>query len=584
MTDSDGMAGAAGRIAAAEAQPWLSYYGDVPATLSYPPGSLSDVIEKSIQSHSDKTAFNFLGTRVSYRDLGQAIDRAAAGLAALGMRTGDSLLVSMPTSPQGIVMFYAALKLGGTATMVHPLSTPAEIAFYLNDSRSRFAVTLDAFYGKFAEVRANTPLKSLILARIPDYLSALKRIGFWLKLGRKIPKVPPDAPIIWWSDFMRPEGREPAAAVKVSEDALAVVLYSGGTTGRPKGVMLSHRNIITEGLAVVAWGRVTKRDTVLAALPIFHGFGLGALVNAPLMIGASVTLVPVFTPKAVASAIKSTRPTILAGVPTLFEALTRNRVLRRADLSGVRAAFSGGDTLPPPVKEQFETFVSERGGGVKLLEGYGLTEAVTAVIATPMEHYRKGSIGIPLPDILGKICAPGTEDELPPGEVGEICLSGPATMIGYLNDPETTAEVLRRHKDGRVWLHTGDLGHMDNDGFFYFTSRRKQLIKSSGFSVYPRQVEDVLYQHPAVREASVIGVPDERQGERVKAVVSLTPGFQPNAALEEELIAFCRERLIKWSCPRDVAFLPELPKTRVGKIDLAAVKQLEGRDASSART
>ncbi|MGD9739469.1 MAG: AMP-binding protein [Bauldia sp.] len=574
MTDDDGTEATARPISAADARPWLSFYGDVPPTLSYPSGSLHDVIAASIRRHADKVAFDFLGTKVTYGAFGAAIDRAAAGLAGLGMREGDSLLVSMPTSPHGIAMFYAALKLGGTATMIHPLSTPAEIAFYLKDSGSRFAVTLDAFYGKFAEAREGTPLQSLILARIPDYLGRLKRIGFWLKLGRKIPKVPADAPVVWWSQMMRREPAAPVPPVPVPDDALAVVLYSGGTTGHPKGVMLSHRNVIAEGLGVVAWGNVTERDTVLAALPIFHGFGLGALVNAPLMIGASVTLVPVFTPKAVADAIRRTRPTILAGVPTLFEALTRNKVLRRADLSGVRAAFSGGDTLPPPVKTQFEVFVAERGGRVKLLEGYGLTEAVTAVIATPMGHYREGSIGIPLPDILAKICTPETDEELSPGETGEICLSGPATMIGYLNDAAATDEVLRRHRDGRIWLRTGDLGHMDPDGFFHFTSRRKQLIKSSGFSVYPRQVEEVLYQHPAVREVSVIGVPDERQGERVKAVVAMAPGIEASEALKEELIGFCRERLIKWSCPREIAFLPELPKTRVGKIDLAAMRRM----------
>lgn len=570
---------AAGRLA--RAKPWLQYYDGVPTTLTYPSGSLYEVVADAARRHANKRALEFLGTSITFAELDRAIDNCAAALASAGLRPGDRITIALPTSPPGVIAFYAAMKLGAVAIMIHPLSAPAEIEFYLNDTQSKFAVTLDAFYKKFAEVRDRTPLKTLILARIPDYLGRLKRIGFWLKLGRKIAKVPADPNVIWWSDLMTNAGALPSAPARVDQDALAVVLYSGGTTGHPKGVMLSHRNIICEGLEVVAWGQVTEKDTVLAVLPIFHGFGLAALVNAPLMVGASVTLVPMFTPQAVVTAIRATRPTILAGVPTLFDALSRDKGLRRSNLLGIRAAFSGGDTLPEPVKERFEAVVAERGGRVRLLEGYGLTEAVTAVLATPMNHYRKGSIGVPLPDIDAKICTPESDDELPPGEVGELCIAGPAVMLGYLNDPDGTAEIVRRHRDGRLWLHTGDLCHQDADGFFYFTSRRKQLIKSSGFSVYPRQVEAVLYQHPVVLEACVIGVPDPTQGERVKAVVALRPDTAPSEALKEELIAFCRERLIKWSCPRDIAFRPELPKTRVGKIDLAAVKKLEGQQPAN---
>jgi long-chain acyl-CoA synthetase len=277
--------------------------------------------------------------------------------------------------------------------------------------------------------------------------------------------------------------------------------------------------------------------------------------------------VPQFSASIVAKLLRSARPNLLVGVPTLYDALTKDRSLARADLSCLRACFSGADTLPRPVKERFENLVASRGGKVKLLEGYGLTEAVTAIMATPLTEYREGSIGIPFPDMDAKICRPGSTEELPDGQEGEICIAGPAVMAGYLDDPDGTAQTLKVHADGRTWLHTGDLGRRDSDGFFYFTERAKRLIKSSGFNVYPSQVEAVLYQHPLVAEACVIGVPDEAQVERVKAVVALRDPARENAATADELIAFCRERLIKWSCPREIEFRRDLPKTRVGKID-----------------
>jgi long-chain acyl-CoA synthetase len=476
----------------------------------------------------------------------------------------------MPTSPQGVIPFYAAGKLGAVASLIHPLSAPAEIEGFLNRSGSRIALTLDAFYGSFAAIVGPTPLETLILARVSDYLSFPKRIGFWFTHGRKIPRVPPDRRVRWWSDLMAEQHR-PIPAAKTNPDDPAAILYSGGTTGTPKGIILSHRNLVGSGMQVIAWVGLGAHDTIVAALPIFHGFGLAALVNAGFLSGAQVILVPVFSPENIAELLRKKQPTLIAGVPTLYESLARNPALRRADLSSLRAAFCGADTLPEPVRNRFETLVAERGGRVRLLEGYGLTEAVTAVMAMPLEESRPGSIGVPFPDMLAAICRPGDTEELPPGEEGEICISGPPVMLGYLDDAAATADSLKVHADGRTWLHTGDIGRMDEDGFFYFTSRLKRMIKSSGFNVFPAQVESALYEHPDVAEACVVGVPDEAQGERVKAFVVTKDPSRESDALAAELIAHCRGRLIKWSCPRDVEFRRELPKTRVGKIDFTAL-------------
>jgi long-chain acyl-CoA synthetase len=361
----------------------------------------------------------------------------------------------------------------------------------------------------------------------------------------------------------------PAAAADPHEPA--AILYSGGTTGTPKGILLSHWNLVTVGLQVRAWIGLGPSDTILAALPIFHGFGLAALVNAGLLSGCRLLLVPTFTPETTAELMQKKKPTLIAGVPTLYEALVRNPALKKADLSPLRAAFSGADSLPEPVRLGFEALVASRGGTVKLLEGYGLTEAVTGIIGMPINESRPGSIGIPFPDMLVAIFPPGELDEAPVGEEGEICVSGPPVMLGYLDDADATAAALQVHPDGRTWLHTGDIGRMDEDGFFYFTSRLKRMIKSSGFNVFPSQVESALHEHPAVAEVCVIGVPDAKQGERVVAVVVPAEGAAPGDDLATELIGHCRGQLIKWSCPRDVDFVDELPKTRVGKIDFTAL-------------
>ncbi|HEX5631977.1 MAG TPA: AMP-binding protein, partial [Gemmatimonadales bacterium] len=293
----------------------------------------------------------------------------------------------------------------------------------------------------------------------------------------------------------------------------------------------------------------------------------GVCVNAAFMAGGKSILVPQFSAEIVAQRLKSDRPNVLVGVPTLFEALTRDRSLASTDLSCLRACYSGADTLPREVKERFEKLVAERGGSVRLLEGYGLTEAVSGIMATPIDVYREGSIGVPLPGMLAKICRQGTIDEASVGDEGEICVSGPAVMLGYLDDPGATAEALRVHADGRTWLHTGDLGRMDADGFFYFSLRLKRMIKSSGFNVYPAQVEAALRQYSAVADACVIGVPDPAQVERVVAYVVPAAGVARDARTEQAIITHCREHLIKWSCPREVNFIDALPLTKVGKVD-----------------
>ncbi|HRZ28201.1 MAG TPA: AMP-binding protein [Spirochaetota bacterium] len=562
-----------------EKKPWLKFYGNVPHELNFPKISMYESVALAVSDFYDRVAYDFMGTKVTYLEFKKQIDQCANALAALGLKKGERVTISMPTSPPGIICFYAVNKLGAVASMIHPLSTESEIEFYCKISKSRFALTMDMWLNTFAPAAKRAGVEKLLICKMQDYLPAHLAKLYWLKAGRKNPKIPTNDPmIVDWKKWVMKTEHPQALRADVNAEDLAVILYSGGTTGTPKGIMLSNYNFVTEGLMCANWvGMNPEYSDVLAMLPIFHGFGLGVCVNTALSNGGKCILVPMFEADLAAKMIKK-RPNFMIGVPTLYEALTKSKKFNKSDLSCLFACFSGADTLPRVVKERFEAIVERQGGkGVKLLEGYGLTEAVTAIMAMPMGEYREGSIGIPFSSMLAKVVKKGTTEEAPVGEEGELCLHGPAVMLGYLDQPEETAEVLQKHSDGKIWLHTGDVVSMDNDGFFYFKLREKRMIKSSGMNVYPAQVEGQLYKHEAVDECCVIGIPDVEQVERVKAFVVLKKEFTSKAGpdMAKELITHCRKDLIKWSCPREVEFINEIPKTKVGKIAFTELQKRE---------
>ena len=552
-----------------EEKPWQKFYGDAPKTIDYPRVTMYEALMRTVAQFPERTAYDFLDYTANYRQFAAQIDQFANALAALGMKKGDRITVAMPTTPQGIIAFYAANKLGVVASMIHPLSTAKEIEFYLNISKSNVALTLTEHFNKFDEVRDATPLKTIILTGLNDPLPGTPEMD--------LPGPVQGLRVERWKDLMN--GSFPAVpATAMGTDEMAAILYSGGTTGFPKGIMLSNYNFITEGIMAATFRALPHKGqpmVMVASLPIFHGFGLGICCNAMFMTGGTSILVPLFTPDILADIIVKKRPTSIAGVPTLYDALSRNPVFQRADLSCLKATTVGADTLPKTVKERFEETVKKQGGTVQLVEGYGLTEAVTGIMVTPTHAYREGSVGVPYPDMLAKVVKIGTHEEVPPGEEGELCLNGPAVMLGYLDQPEESAKVLQKHEDGRIWLHTGDIFTMDKDGYFYFKLRLKRMIKSSGMNVYPAQVEAVLYKHPDVRDACVIGIPDEAQVERVKAYVVLKDGSKAGPEEAKSLIDHCRANLIKWSCPREVEFRDSLPLTRVGKIAYTVLQDEE---------
>ena len=438
-------------------------------------------------------------------------------------------------------------------------------------------VTLDQFYHKIEAIRKNTKIQNVIIARIKDELTRPIKVGYMLTEGRKIQKIPKEAPVFQWPDFMslgRHCGYE--YRVKRKPEDPAAILYSGGTTGITKGIVLTNLNFNALAAQVIAANPIYRvGDKMLSAMPIFHGFGLGVCIHTMLAGGGRCVLVPRFTPKSYAKLITKYRCNFIAGVPTLFEALLRLPSMDGKDLSSLKGVFSGGDSLSIELKKKFDKFLYDHNAVIQVREGYGTTETVTACCLTPPSRYKEGSIGIPFPDTYIKIVEPGTDRELPYGEEGEILLAGPTVMKEYMKHPEETAQTLRHHADGLTWVYTGDLGTQDEEGFIYFRGRAKRMIISSGYNIYPGQLENILDAHEKVQMSCVIGVPDPYKMQKVKAFVKLVPGTPQTDETKEELLAYCRKHIAKYAMPYDIEFKDDMPKTLVGKVAYRVLEEEE---------
>lgn len=558
--------------------PWLKNYDDVKFNLDYFEGSMWEAVRNIAHRYPNYIAFDFMGSTTTYAKFEQEVYVCAKALRAIGVKPGDRVTICMPNCPQTVIMFYAVNLMGGIANMIHPLSSENEIEFFINHSKSVCALTMDMFYGKFEAIRKNLKaLKTLVIARIPDALSVPMKAGYALTQGRKVAKIPADAPILRWNEFIK-KGKayigEYMATVKREDPA--VILYSGGTTGTTKGILLSNLNFNALKEQIIATNPIFKPgDKMLAVMPMFHGFGLGVTIHSMLANGGRCILVPRFTAETYAKDIVKHRCNFIAGVPTLYEALLRQPRMAGADLSCLKGVFSGGDSLSVELKKRFDAFLAEHNASIQVREGYGTTECVTASCLTPLHLQKEGSIGQPFPDTYYKIVDVGTNIEVPYGTEGEICISGPSVMLGYLDQPEETANTLRVHGDGRVWLHTGDLGTMDEDGFIYFKQRLKRMIVTSGYNVYPSQIENILDGFESVQMSCVIGVPDPYKVQKVKAFVMLKPGYEPNEETKQNILAYCKKNIAKYAMPYDIEFRESLPKTLVGKVAYRVLEEEE---------
>ena len=557
--------------------PWAPYVGELPLYLEYFEGSMFDKVAGIAEQYPNNVAFDFMGKSTTYREMVREIERCAKALKTIGVRENDKVTIAMPNCPQAIYMFYAVNLIGAIANMIHPLSAEKEIEFYLNESESVTAITLDQFYHKFESIRENTKVVNIIIASVKDALSKPVRAGYMLTEGRKIKPIPKDAPVIRWKEFMKlSEHCFYKYKVRRAGDDAAVILYSGGTTGTTKGIVLTNKNFNALGQQVLAANPMFGiGDKMLAAMPLFHGFGLGVCIHTMLSQGGRCILIPRFTAKSYAKDIVKYRCNFIAGVPTLYEALLRLDSMNGADLSCLKGVFSGGDSLSIELKKKFDKCLAEHKAKIQVREGYGTTETVTACCLTPPHMAKEGSIGLPFPDTYIKIVEPGTDRELPYGEEGEILLAGPTVMKEYMKHPEETAQTLRRHDDGLTWVYTGDLGVMDEQGFIYFRGRAKRMIISSGYNIYPGQIENILDANDKVQMSCVIGVPDPYRMQKVKAFVKLAADVPANDATKAELMDYCRKHIAKYAMPYDIEFKDDMPKTLVGKVAYRVLEEEE---------
>ncbi len=549
-------------------KPWLKFYDPtVPEHIDYPQIPLHKLLQMSAEKHPNRVALIFgapLGSRyqakqITYRELDNLVDKFAAGLQKLGVKKGDRVALYLPNCPQYIIAYYGAARAGAVVVPCNPLYVARELEYQIKDSGAETIVALTPFYKNIKQIRGNTPLKHVIMTSIKEYFPGLLRLLFTLakekKTGHAL-SIEGEKDTYWFQDILASAAGKPEP-VEIGVHDTACLLYTGGTTGVPKGAELTNRNLVANALQTKAWFSAKEAQEVsLTAIPLYHSYAMTTCMNFAMASAASMILIadPRDLP-AMMLAVKNFHPTVFPAVPTMYVAFNNFPNVQAYGVSSIRACISGAAGLPVEVQQRFQELT-----GGKLVEGYGLTEASPVTHANPIEGQNKvGTIGIPFPDTLARIVdlETGTK-ELPVGEVGELTIKGPQVMKGYWNKPDETAMVLR---DG--WLYTGDIAKMDDEGYFQIVDRKKDMIISGGYNIYPRDVEEVLYEHPKVKEAVVAGVPDEYRGEAVKAYIVLKEG---ETATEEEFIEFCRARLAKYKVPRAVEFRKELPKTMVGKI------------------
>jgi long-chain acyl-CoA synthetase len=540
-------------------EPWLhAYPQDVAWDVSFSPALVGSLLDQAVQNYGTRPCTYFLGKRLSFAEIGNLSDRAAKGLRALGVGEGVRVGLFLPNTPTFLVFYYGVLKAGGTVVNFNPLYSLDEIAFQIRDSGTKIMVTLDlAFlFDKVEAMMERGVLDKAVVANFASLLPPLKSIAFRLLKHGKLARIggsPVKDRIVREQDLLANDGSYERPAI--TPESIAVLQYTGGTTGTPKGAMLTHANIAINAAQVKAWqNRRSKEDRILCILPLFHVFAMTAVMNFAMSNGSEIILVPKFELDDTLKMIGKLRPTLLPGVPTLYNAMLRHPRIARFDLSSLEYCISGGAALPVEVKRGFEALC-----GCSVVEGYGLSETSPVVACNPINSPKDGSIGLPLP--ATEIAIRSLDDpaqEMPQGEPGEICIAGPQVMTGYWKKPEETESAFV----GR-FFRTGDVGYMDEDGYIFIVDRIKDMINASGFKIYPRRIEDAFYEHAAVAEVTVIGIPDDYRGEAPKAFVKLKEGQRATA---EELLAFLTEKLSKIELPAEIEFRDTLPKTMIGKL------------------
>ncbi|MFC1975415.1 long-chain fatty acid--CoA ligase [Chloroflexota bacterium] len=564
-----------------DSREWHQHYDpEVSTSLDYPPYPTDHFLRQSAEKYPDNTALIFGGlapvfgelhSKMTYHELDALADRFAAGLQKLGLQKGERVAIYMPNCPQFVIAYYGTLRAGGIVVSSNPLYVAREVEHQVNNAEATFAIVLSLLYPNVKQIRADTSLKHVVVANIKEYFPGLLKTLFTLakeKKGGHRVDISADPDTIWFQELLSSAPAKPEP-VEITPEDTAVLMYTGGTTGVPKGAQLTHKNIVANALQAAAWlmGGGTGTDgeeVMLTALPMTHCYSMTVCMNLSIFHAHTQVIIP--NPRDLAhllTAINIHKPTLLPGVPTLYTVINNHSGVKAGeyDVKSINACISGAAGLPVEVQQEFQRIT-----GGKLVEGYGLSESSPVTHCNPLgSGGRIGTIGVPLPDTEAKLVDNETEeDEVGPGEAGVLCIHGPQVMKGYWHMPTETANTLRKHADGKVWLHTGDVAEMSEDGYFRIVDRKKDMILASGgFNVYPRDIEERVYEHPKVLEAAAIGVPVGGSSQRPKVFVVLKEG---ETSTRREIIDWCKEGLAEYKIPRYVDFRDELPKTMVGKI------------------
>ena len=507
------------------------------------------------------------------------IDKVAVSFKTLNVKKGDVVTICLPNVPEALIAFYALNKIGAIANMVHPLSAEEEIKEAVLSTKSKYLIMLDSFYSKVKDSVGSMRLNNVIFVSPADSMGIFLKLGYKLININKYKKYPKNGFFISWKKFVNKSRKTRIQIVdKYGKDTPAVILHSGGTSGKPKNVVLQNRAFT---MAVKQEGICLKNlnvgDKVLAIMPNFHGFGLSVCMHSPIALGFTSILIPQFDAKKFDILFKKNKPTVVVGVPTLFEALISNNNIKNLDLSFLRYAICGGDILPKSLEDKVNEYFENHNSPARITQGYGMTEALAAVCLSIDEKSKSGSIGIPMPGNYIKIIDPATRKTNPYNEVGEICINTKGLMMGYLNNESETNDALQIHDDGHVWLHSGDLGYMDEDGFIFCKGRLKRMIITSGYNVYPSHIEEVIESHPAVLQCTVVGVPHKYKQEVPKAFIVLKEGFH-GLFVKSEIKEYCKKNLAKYMMPYEFVYRKQLPKTKIGKVDFRKLQSDIGED------
>ncbi len=548
-------------------RPWLQHYDNgVPESIDFQDISLNQIFEDAVNNSPNVDAIYYFGTRITYSELEKYVKQFSKALIRLGLKKGDRVALMLPNIPQYVIFHFAILRVGGILVPTNPLYVERELAYQINNSGAEIIITLDIYYPKVAAIKESTSLRCIIINKISEFLPFHLKVFYPIKAKKsgyytKVPRLPG---VHFFNDLLTEPFPFDLPDLEVKPGDIAILLYTGGTTGLSKGAVLTHQNLIANVMQTCAWYCFVeeKKEAILSALPFFHSYGLTTCLHMAVYIKSKMILIP--NPrdlKAVLNAIQKEKATLFPGVPTLYIAINNFPKIEKYDLSSIKGCISGGAALPLEVARKFEDI--SKG---KLIEGYGLSETSPVTHANALKGLRKeGAIGMPVPNTDARIVDPETKEVLAVGELGELAVKGPQVMQGYWKMESETEQVL---KDG--WLFTGDMAKMDEDGFFYILDRKKDMIIAGGFNIYPREIEEVLFEHPDIEEAAVVGIPDEYRGETVMAFIVCKKG---KSITVDEILAFCKSNLASFKRPKSVEFRESLPKSNIGKVLRRVLKE-----------